>query len=125
LSSSRWCGSPIEYAKAENMGRKNVVLLASCFCLFTLAQTARPLESIAFFSHPVVAAKYQQLTRHTLEEIGGRVADLSAGATLEFGILTAKAPVRSSRVNQVNVPVWPVYKVVHRRILPSAPDGAH
>ncbi len=110
--------------KRENIGRKNVVLLASCFCLFTLAQTARPLESIAFFSHPGVAAKYQQLTRHTLEEIGGRVADLSAGATLEFGILTAKAPVRSSRVNQVNVPVWPVDEVVRRRILPSAPDGA-
>ncbi len=125
MSSSRWCGSPIELLKRENMGRKKVVLLASCFCLFTLAQTARPLESIAFFSHPGVAAKYQQLTRHTLEEIGGRVADLSAGATLEFGILTAKAPVRSSRVNQVNVPVWPVDRVVHRRILPSAPDDAH
>ncbi len=111
--------------KRENMDRGKAVLLASCFCLFTLAQTARPLESIAFFSHPGLAAKYQQLTRHTLEEIGGRVADLSAGATLEFGNLAAKAPLRRSRVNRVNVPVWSVERVVHRRILPSAPDGAH
>jgi hypothetical protein len=89
--------------KRENTGPKNVVLLASCFFLLSLAQTARPLESIALLSHPGVAAKYPQLTRHTPEEIGGRVTDLSAGATLAFGHLTAKALVRSSCLEQLDV----------------------
>jgi len=108
--------------KRGNRANRQVVLLAICFCFFSLAQTARPLEYIAFLSHPGVAAKYQKLTRHTLKEVGSRVADLSAGETLEVGDLTAKAPVRSERIDQVDVSVWPVQ--VHRRILPSAPDGA-
>lgn len=109
----------------ENTAGKHVVLLTICFCLFTLAHTVRPLESMTFLSHPEVAANYQKLTRHTLEEVGIRIADLSVGAALEFGDLVAQVPARNSRVNQAEVPVWPVHRVVHRRILPSVPDGVH
>jgi hypothetical protein len=111
--------------KFGNMAGKRVFLLATCFCLFTLAQTARPLKSIALLSHPGVAAKYHKLMRHTLKEVGSRVADLAAEATTEFGELAPKAPPRSSTLNQVEVPVWPGREVVHRRIPPSAPDDAH
>lgn len=111
--------------KRGNMAGNWVVLLGTCFCLFTLAQTARPLESIALLSQPGVAAKYQQLTRHTLKEVPTRSADLSAGATVGFRNLRMEAPPRSSRLRQVYVPVRSACAVVHRRIPPSAPDDAH
>jgi len=101
------------------------VWLATCFCLFTLVQTARPLESIALLSRPEVAVKYYKLTRHTLKEVGASVADLSIDATTGFGEPAPETPPQSSILNQVDVPVWPARKVVHRRIPPSAPDDAH
>jgi hypothetical protein len=111
--------------KRGNTPGRGFVLLATCFCLFTLAQTARPLESVALLSRPGVAARYHKLTRHTLKEVGSRVADLSAEATTELGELRPEAPPRSSALNQVDVPVWPAREVVHRRIPPSSPDDAH
>ena len=111
--------------KRGNKAGNWVVLLGACFCLFTLAQTARPLESIALLSQPGVAAKYQQLTRHTLKEVPTRIADLSAGATIAFRDLPVEAPQRNSRLHQVDVPVRSAHVVVHRRIPPSAPDDPH
>lgn len=101
------------------------MLLATCFWLFTLAQIARPLESIALLSHPEVTAEYHQLTRHTLKEVGSRVADLSTEATTEFGDLPLESPLRSPHLNQGDVPVRPGHQVVHRRIPPAPPDDAH
>lgn len=111
--------------KRGNAAGNWAVLLATCFCLFTLAQTARPLESIGLLLQPGVAAKYQQLTRHTLKEVGSRVADLFAGTTTEFGELTLEDPPRNSCLNRIDAPVRLVRAVVHRRIPPSAPDDAH
>jgi hypothetical protein len=111
--------------RCENRTGQYVALLAACFCLFTLAQTARPLESIALFSHPVVTAKYHELTRHTLKEVGSRVVDLSATATTESGTLALEGPPRSSRLNPAEVAVWPADTVVPRRIPPPPPDDIH
>jgi hypothetical protein len=111
--------------KRIKMAGKCVVLLAGCFCLFTLAQSARPLESIALLSTPGVAAEYHQLTRHTLKEVGSRVADLSAEAATNFGDLPLESSSRSPRVNQGDVPVRPAHKTVHRKIPPAPPDDAH
>jgi len=86
--------------KRGNIAGRCAVLLASCFCLFTLAQTARPLQSIALFSHTGVAVRYHKLTRHTLQEVSRRVADLSAGATTQFGDLTLEVLPRNSRPSQ-------------------------
>jgi hypothetical protein len=66
--------------KRGNRAARQVVLLATCFFLFTLAQTARPVEYLAFLSHPGIAAKYQKLTRHTLEEVSSRVAGIDSSA---------------------------------------------
>lgn len=112
--------------KRGNRPGSGFVLLATCFCLFTFAQIARPLESVALLSHSGVAATYHKLTRHTLTEVSGGTTDLSAEATTEFGELTSEiSPRRSALSRVVEVPVWPAHEVVHRRILPSPPDDAH
>jgi hypothetical protein len=109
----------------ENRADMYVVLLATFFGLFTFAQTARPLESIALFSHHGVTAKYYELTRHTLKEVGSSVADLSTAATTESGNLALEGPPRVSRANLADVAVWPVQITVHRRISPPPPDDTH
>jgi hypothetical protein len=108
----------------EKKAGQFVALLATCFCIFTLVQTSRPLESIALFSHPGVSAKYHELTRHTLKEVGGKIADLSAAAMTESGTLTFDGPSRISRFSAAEAPVRPAQTVIHRRI-PSPPDGSH
>jgi hypothetical protein len=109
----------------ENRAGMYVVLLATFFGLFTFAQTARPLESIALFSHHGVTVKYYELTRHTLKEVGSRVADLSAAETTESGNQALEGSPRVSRPNLADVVVWPVQITVHRRIPPSPPDDTH
>jgi hypothetical protein len=113
--------------KRGNRPDSGFVLLAICFCLFTFAQTARPLESVTLLSHPGIAATYHKLTRHTLTEVSGGTADLSAEATTEFGeMLPEISPRRATLSSQVvEVSVWPAHEVVHRRIPPSPPDDAH
>jgi hypothetical protein len=112
--------------KRGNKSDRGLVLLATCFCLFTFAQTARPLESVALHSHAGVAARYHKLTRHTLTEVSGGSADLSAEARTEFGEPTPEISPRRSTLSQVvEVPVWAAREIVHRRIPPSPPDDAH
>jgi hypothetical protein len=113
------------FKRGNRLGR-GLVLLATCFCLFTFAQTARPLESVALLSHAGIATRYHKLTRHTLTEVGGGTADLSAEARTEFGEPTPEISPRRSTLSQAGeLPVWPAHEVVHRRILPSPPDDAH
>jgi hypothetical protein len=112
--------------KRGNTSGSGFVFLAICFCLFTFAQTARPLESVTLLSHPGIAATYHKLTRHTLTEVSGGTADLSAEATTEFSeMLPEISPRRSTPSQVVDVSVWPAQEVVHRRIPPSPPDDAH
>jgi len=111
--------------KRGNLAGKCAFLLATCFCLFTFAQTARPLESIALSSHPGVSAKYHALTRHTLKEVGGRAVDLSAAATTESGTLTVEGPPQLSRLNPAEVADWCAQTAVPRRIPPPPPDDTH
>jgi hypothetical protein len=113
-------------SRCENKTGRPVLLLAICFCLFSLAQISRPLESMALFSHPGVGATYHTLTRHTLKEVGGRAAELSAAATSESGTLILEGPTRISRLSSDDAALWSARAVVHRRIPPPpTSDDTH
>ena len=111
--------------RCESKTGRRIGLLAICFCLFSLAQISRPLESIALFSHPGVGATYHSLTRHTLKEVGSRAAELSAAATTETGTLVLQGSSRISRLNPDHATVWPTRAVVHRRIPTPPSDDTH
>lgn len=112
--------------RSGNMAGKCVIWLAASFCLFTLAQTARPLESIALFSRPGLKTRCAELTRHTLKEVGTRAADLSAEAKTESIDPVPQGPPRISPLSPAEPMVWRIYVTVHRRLPPSPPpDDTH
>lgn len=103
-----------------------VLLLAACFCLFTLVQIARPLESTILRCRPQIAAKHHKLTRYALEEVDSQGSPVSAHSALESSYFLPRPIPQRPRVKQVDARDWTLpYLPVQRRILPPAPDDAH
>ena len=109
----------------QTFGR-SVVLLAAGFCLFSLAQIARPLESTTLRCRPQIAAKHHKLTRYTLEEVGSQGSPVSADSTLASSYFLLRPTPQLPTLNQVYARDWTLpYLPVHRRIPPLAPDDTH
>jgi len=109
----------------NNFGRY-ASLVSLCFCVFTLARTIRPIQSLSFNLRPSVATKSQELTRHTLEEVGSRSPDVRAPAAFEFSYLTPQIPLSRPRLERAIAQTWPIQcGLIHRRIPPPGSDDAH
>lgn len=89
-----------------------------CFCLFTIAQVALPLRSLALGRSPHYARSV--CVRYPFEEVPSSTADVSAVSVLQFARVNlpseSKLPKRGP-VPQINLPALPrVTALFHRRI---------
>jgi hypothetical protein len=101
-------------------------LLALALCFFTFAHTVRSIESLAISRSPTISAKYQKLTRHTLEEVGGRGADMSTPAALDLIYSIAEIAPARLRPERCIAFIAPIRSgPLHRRILPLGSEDAH
>jgi hypothetical protein len=114
------------FKRRQRLGRR-VLLLAACFCLFTLAQVARPLAHTTLRCRTQIGVKHSKLTRHVSEEVNGQSPTVSPDSALESSdFFPSKATPPRPRVQQADARDWaPGYLPVHRRIPPPAPDDAH
>jgi hypothetical protein len=111
--------------RRETIGR-GVSLLALCFCLFTLAQVARPLAATTLRRSPQIATTHHNLTRHALEEVGSQSPTVSAHQVLESNEFPPEVLPQRPRPRQVYARNWPVrYFPIHRRIPPPTSDDTH
>ncbi len=109
----------------QTFGR-SVLLLAAYFCLFTLVQIARPLESTTLRCRAQIAAKHHKLTRYALEEVDSHGSPVSTHSALESSYFLPRPVPQRPRVKQVDARDWALpHLSVQRRILPPAPDDAH
>jgi hypothetical protein len=113
------------FKRRQGLGRR-VLLLAACFCLFTLAQVARPLAHTTLRCRAQIGVKHSKLTRHVSEEVNGQSPTGLPDSALESSdFFPSKAAPPRPRVQQVDTRDWsPGYLPVHRRI-PPTPDDAH
>ena len=111
--------------KGQTFG-KCVMLLAACFCLFTVAKVARPLADTTLRSRPQVEVKHQKLTRYAFEEVNGQSPTVSAHSALESSDFPPRTRPQRPRIQRVRAWDWPLgYLPVHRRIPPPTLDDAH
>jgi hypothetical protein len=101
-------------------------IVVACFCLFALASTVRPLESLALSERPSATTRYQELTRHAVEDVDGESLSARVPAVVETGwpilqIATAPRLSLDRRISQVE----PVRRLLIGRRIAHAPDPAH
>ena len=112
--------------KGRHTFGRSVSLLAACFCLFTLAQVARPLAFTTLRCRPQIAAKHPKFTRYALEEVSGQGPTVSAHSALESSDFLPRITQQGPRTQQMYAWDWPLRHLsVHRRIPPPTPDDAH
>ncbi len=112
--------------KRANTLRGWAVPLAAFLCLLALARITRPLESTTFQTRPSAAPTYQKLTRHTVQEVGSRITDISIRRAWAVSDPFSDVPRPQPEADWDSVQIWPCgFKIVHRRMLPASRDDTH
>lgn len=100
-------------------------IVAACFCLFALARTVRPFESLALSNRPAAATRYQELTRHTVEDFDSQIYDAQAPVVSETDWPIPQIVLSRPSPRPAVVQARPIRRaLISRRIVP-APDYSH
>jgi len=100
-------------------------LIAACFCLFALARTVRPLESLALSNRPAAATRYQELTRHAVEDFDSEALNARAPVIVETGWLVPRIATPRTSPDREITRVEPVRRVLIGRRIVHPPDDTH
>jgi hypothetical protein len=114
---------------AKTMLRYVAPVVATCFCLLTVAQFTRPLVAITGRASSGASTPYRELSSHTFEEVGGSTVDLALPAVVQRGDAGSSSapqpPVLQVR-GSVYALIWAERPgPIHLRILPSSCDDGH
>lgn len=99
-------------------------VMAACFCLFALASTVRPLESLALSGGPFATTRYQELTRHAVEDFDSEAVNARVPAALETDWQVPQIAVSRPSPRPAVIQARPIRRaLISRRIVPVPEDA--
>ena len=99
-------------------------MVATCFCLLSMAQVERPLHVFGPNSSAALATPLYHLARHALQEVSPRGAQPRAPYAVGLLPVVAVIPHRLRPRMAAYVPFWPMENwPIHRQLAPASADN--